>query len=314
MKAIVFGGAGFLGSHAAETLSQAGHRVVVFDAQPSAYLRPNQEGVVGDILNADQVAAAIKGCDVVYNFAGIADIEEANTRPLDTVRVNVLGNTILLEAAARVKGTRFVFASSVYVYSESGAFYRSSKQACELLIDNYRQAFGLPYTILRYGSLYGDRADERNWIYRILKEAVTEGRIIHYGDGEEIREYINVRDAARYSVSILSQEYENQHVIISGHQPIRSRDLLTMIKEMMGGKIEVEYRSPTDKRSPFEPKLHYEVTPYSFQPKIARKLIGRDYLDLGQGILALLGEIYKSHHHYTDDAGLMFAKEDDLRP
>ncbi len=283
MKAIVFGGAGFLGSHAAETLSQAGHRVVVFDAQPSAYLRPNQEGVVGDILNADQVAAAIKGCDVVYNFAGIADIEEANTRPLDTVRVNVL-------------------------------VYRSSKQACELLIDNYRQAFGLPYTILRYGSLYGDRADERNWIYRILKEAVTEGRIIHYGDGEEIREYINVRDAARYSVSILSQEYENQHVIISGHQAIRSRDLLTMIKEMMGGKIEVEYRSPTDKRSPFEPKLHYEVTPYSFQPKIARKLIGRDYLDLGQGILALLGEIYKSHHHYTDDAGLMFAKEDDLRP
>ncbi len=285
MKAIVFGGAGFLGSHAAETLSQAGHRVVVFDAQPSAYLRPNQEGVVGDILNADQVAAAIKGCDVVYNFAGIADIEEANTRPLDTVRVNVLGNTILLEAAAREKVQRFVFASSLYVYSESGAFYRSSKQACELLIDNYRQAFGLPYTILRYGSLYGDRADERNWIYRILKEAVTEGRIIHYGDGEEIREYINVRDAARYSVSILSQEYENQHVIISGHQAIRSRDLLTMIKEMMGGKIEVEYRSPTDKRSPFEPKLHYEVTPYSFQPKIARKLIGRDYLDLGQGIL-----------------------------
>ena len=87
-----------------------------------------------------------------------------------------------------------------------------------------------------------------------------------------------------------------------------------MIKEMMGGKIEVEYRSPTDERSPFEPKLHYEVTPYSFQPKIARKLIGRDYLDLGQGLLALLGEIYKSHHHYTDDAGLMFAKEDDLRP
>src|SRR5438132_1397128 len=153
MKAIVFGGAGFLGSHVAETLSQAGHRVVVFDAQPSAYLGPNQEGVVGDILNADQVAAAIKGCNVVYNFAGIADIEEANTRPLDTVRVNVLGNTILLEAAAREKVQRFVFASSLYVYSESGAFYRSSKQACELLIDNYRQAFGLSHTILRYGSL-----------------------------------------------------------------------------------------------------------------------------------------------------------------
>ena len=141
------------------------------------------------------------------------------------------------------KVRRFVFASSLYIYSEAGAFYRSSKQACELLIDNYRQAYGLPYTILRYGSLYGDRADERNWVYRILRQAVTEGRIIRYGDGEEIREYIHVRDAARYSIAILSEKHENQHVIISGHQAIKIKDLLTMIKEMMGGKIEVEYRS-----------------------------------------------------------------------
>ena len=144
MKAIVFGGAGFLGSHVAEALSQAGHAVVIFDTKPSPFLRPDQEGIVCDILNQDQVTAAIKGCDVVYNFAGIADIEEANTRPLDTVRINILGNTILLEAAMQEKVRRFVFASSLYIYSEAGAFYRSSKQACELLIDNYRQAYGLP--------------------------------------------------------------------------------------------------------------------------------------------------------------------------
>ena len=307
MRIAVFGGAGFLGSHVADGLSEAGHQVVVFDAKQSPYLRSDQQGVVGDILNADQVSAAMKACDVVYNFAGIADIEEANARPLDTVRINILGNLILLEAARHEKVKRFVFASSLYIYSDAGAFYRSTKQACELFIDNYRQAYGLPYTILRFGSLYGDRADQRNWIHRILQEAVTEGRIIRYGNGEEIREYIHVRDAARYSIAVLSSKYENQHVIISGQQAIKVKDLLTMVKEMMGGKIAVEYRSPADSRSPFESKLHYEVTPYSFSPKIAHKVVGHDYLDLGQGLLSLLENIYRTHHQYSEDAGVLFA-------
>jgi UDP-glucose 4-epimerase len=310
MRVAIFGGAGFLGSHVADALSEAGHAVTVFDVKPSPYLRPDQQGVVGDILDADQVGGALKGCDVVYNFAGIADIEEANARPPETIRVNILGNTILLEAAKQEKVKRFVFASSLYVYSNAGAFYRSTKQACELLIDNYRQAYGLPYTILRYGSLYGDRADRQNWIYRILHEAVTEGRIVRYGDGEEIREYIHVRDAARYSMAILAPEYENQHVIISGQQATKVKDLLTMIKEIMGGKIAVEYRSPDDTRSPFEAKLHYEVTPYSFNPKIAHKLVGPDYVDLGQGLLALLDQIYRDHHRYIADAGVLFAEGD----
>ena len=234
----------------------------------------------------------MKGCDVVYNFAGIADIEEANARPLEAVRANVLGNAILLEAARREQVKRFVFASSLYVYSNAGAFYRSTKQACELIIANYRDAYNLPYTILRYGSLYGDRADNKNWVRRMLTQAVAEGRIVRYGDGEEMREYIHVRDAARYSVAILSPEYENQHVIISGHQAIKIKDLLRMVKEMMGGGVAIEYRSPEETPSLAESQLHYEVTPYSFKPQIAHKLVGHDYLDLGQGLLHLLDEVH----------------------
>lgn len=295
MRVVVFGGAGFLGSHVGDALSEAGHKVTIFDSRPSPYVRPDQETVTGNILDADRVAASVKGCEAVYNFAGIADIEDASVRPIDTVRSNILGNTILLEAARKERISRFVFASTLYVYSNAGGFYRSSKQACELLIEDYRQVYGLPYTILRFGSLYGDRADQRNWVYRILQQAVVEGRIVRYGDGEEIREYIHVRDAARYSVAILSQEYEDQHVIISGHQAIKIKDLLTMIKEMMGGKIAVEYRLLDDTRSLLKENLHYNVTPYSFKPKIARKLVGHDYLDFGQGLLALIEEVYRKH-------------------
>ncbi|GAH83439.1 unnamed protein product, partial [marine sediment metagenome] len=174
--------------------------------------------IVGNILDRKVVEEAVRGCDVVYNFAGVADIEEAHKKPIETVESNILGNTTILEACRLKQVKRFVFASTVYVYSDAGSFYRSSKQACELITENYNEVFGLPYTILRYSSLYGPRADERNWVRQILKQAITESKITRYGDGEEIREYIHVEDAAQCSVRILSKEYENQRIIIAGHQ------------------------------------------------------------------------------------------------
>lgn len=292
MRVAVFGGAGFLGSHVADALTAAGHDVVIFDLKDSPYLQASQRQVVGSILDLDQVSKAVQGCELVYNFAGLSDIEEANARPLDTVKANILGNAIVLEASHRANVRRFVFASSLYVYSGGGGFYRSSKQACELLVENYREAYQLPYTILRYGSLYGERADARNWVKSVLQQALRDGRIVRYGDGEEVREYIHVRDAARFSVAALDPEYENQTVVISGLQAIKIKDLLKMVQEIMGGRVQIEYRSPQD-RLPGAAQLHYSITPYSFSPKIARKLVGKDYLDLGQGLLELLEQIHQ---------------------
>src|SRR5687767_2758236 len=100
-RAVVFGGAGFLGSFVADALSEAGYRVRVFDRVPSPYLNERQEGVVGDVLDAAAVDAATAGCQVVYNFAGIADIEAASREPIEAVRTNILGNTFVLEAARK---------------------------------------------------------------------------------------------------------------------------------------------------------------------------------------------------------------------
>ena len=152
MRAVVVGGSGFLGSHVADALSDAGHEVVIFDARPSRWARPDQTVVIGDLLDEAKVDEVVAGADVVYNFGGIADIEEARERPIDTVRYNVLGNVILAEAACRHHVRRFLFASSVYVYSQSGSFYRCSKQASELFIESYQATRGLDFTVLRYGS------------------------------------------------------------------------------------------------------------------------------------------------------------------
>jgi UDP-glucose 4-epimerase len=303
MKAIVFGGSGFLGSHVADALTNAGYEVIIYDLKSSPYLIKSQEMIVGDILNQDKVEEAVKGCDIVYNFAGVADIDDASQRPLESVEHNILGNSIVLEACRKAKVRRFVFASSLYVYSKSGSFYRSTKQACELIIENYHEMFDLPYTILRYGSLYGPRADERNWIYKILKQALKEGKIVREGDGDEIREYIHVYDAAKISVEVLSDEFVNQHVIIAGNQQIKIKDFLLMIRELLDNKIEIKYIQPNYNH-------HYEITPYTFAPKIARRVVSNSYLDMGQGILECIERIYKELNPLPTYDGLV-AKEKD---
>jgi UDP-glucose 4-epimerase len=284
-KVIVFGGAGFLGSHVADELTARGHEVAIFDQRPSPYLRKDQRMIVDDITNDKAIQVAIKGTEYVFHFAGIADIQAAKERHLDAINGNILGTVKILEAC-RLQGVkRFLFASSLYVYSNVGSFYRATKQCCEILIEEYHKEFGLNYTILRYGSLYGPRADENNWIAKILKQALLEGKITRGGSGDEIREYIHVLDAARCTVDALSSDYENQSLIITGYQSLKIRECMQMINEILGRKIELEFL-------PTREELHYDMTPYSFTPKIARRMVSNFYLDFGQGILETLNELY----------------------
>ena len=285
MKAIVFGGSGFIGSHVADSLTEAGYEVAIFDLKPSPYLLPAQNMIIGDALDEEAVFDAVRGCDYVYSFAGIADLDDANTKPLETIRQNIMGTTILLEASRQNKVKRFIYASTIYVYSDKGGFYRCSKQAAELYIEEYQRKFGLDYTILRYGTVYGPRADSRNSIYRYLKQAIEEGKIECAGTGDEIREYVHARDVAHLSMSILSQEYRNQYVIISGHHSMCFKDMLYMVREILGNRVEIEFTGAKD-------EAHYSITPYSFVPKIGQKLVSNYYVDMGQGLLECISEIY----------------------
>lgn len=287
MKAIVFGGSGFLGSHVADALTDAGHEVTVFDRCRSRYLRSNQRLVLGDILDRDHVMHAVVDQDVVYNFAGIADLDKAQTEPADTVRSNVLGCVNLLEAARAAGASRFVLASTIYVYSDAGGFYRASKQAAEMYVEEYQRRYGLDFSILRYGTLYGRRADDRNSVHRYLRQALEERRVTVCGTGEEVREYIHVTDAADASVQVLADAYRNQRVILTGHNAMRVGDLLRMIREIVGVDVDVEFQPMASSAS----RNHYQLTPYTFRPRIARKLVSHYYVDMGQGLLDCLAEI-----------------------
>ncbi|MDP6076892.1 MAG: NAD(P)-dependent oxidoreductase, partial [Acidimicrobiales bacterium] len=117
LRAVVIGGSGFLGSHVADQLSVEGHSVCIYDRVASPWQRPDQEMVVAELSDEVSLSEAIDGTDIVYNFAALADLDEAMSRPKETAEVNILGNMNVLESCRHHDVARFVFASTVYVNS-----------------------------------------------------------------------------------------------------------------------------------------------------------------------------------------------------
>ena len=281
---LVFGGSGFLGSHVADALLGAGYHVKIYDRKESKWIQANQEMIIGDLLDQDLINKHIKNCYAVYNFAAIADLNEAILKPLETARINILGNVQLLEACKINQVKRYVYASSVYVHSREGGFYRCSKQASENYVVEYQKSFGLDYTILRFGSLYGPRSDAQNGLWRIIKDALGTGIVKYEGNIESVREYIHVEDAARASVIALGEEFKNEHIVLTGHESLKVIDMLKMLSEIMGIQKEVEFEN-------LHYAGHYIRTPYAYQTRLGRKYIPPMHVDLGQGLIQLIEEI-----------------------
>ena len=278
-KVVVFGGSGFLGSYVAEELNERGYEVVIADIQKSKYVdRFKFEKV--DIMDIEKIKKIVKNVDFVYNFIAISNLDEAINKPIDTMSVNVMGNLNILEACKEANIKRFVYASSAYALSSNGSFYGISKQTSEKIIEEYQKRFGLNFTIIRYGSVYAERASHNNYIYNLIKKALKTGVLEYKGDGEDIREYIHAADAAKLSVDILeNEEYRNEHIILTGIEKLKRKELLVMINEILGNKLKI-------KNTESEYFGHYKITPYSYQhPTPGRKLVANPYIDMGQGLL-----------------------------
>ena len=285
-KVVVFGGSGFLGSYVADELTRRSYEVLIADVKESPYLSKGQLFTPCDIMDLAAVAKVVAKVAVVYNFAGLADIDESINMPKETMEQNVIGNINVLEACRNEKIERYVYASSAYAFSNKGSFYGISKLASEKVVEEYNTRFGVPFTIIRYGSLYGERADHHNGVYRVLREAIETRNIRHPGDGDEVREYTHAADAAKLSVDIIEDlEFVNQHTILTGFERLRKRDLFRMIQEILNNQVTVTF---TDE--PWEG--HYQVTPYSYHPNIARKLVSSSFIDLGQGLVSCIQTIH----------------------
>ena len=289
-KVLVFGGFGFLGHYLVNELLNRGYEVTVVDIHEKEKLESGITYIKCDITSKENVENVFKNkqFDVVYNLAGFANLDTAIKYPLDTIQLNVIGNMHILEQCVKNNISRFVYASSAYAMSNKGSFYGISKLASEKIVEEYLKKYGLPFTILRYGSVYSERSYDNNYIYNLVKTAVLEGEINHNGDGNELREYIHAADASKLSVDIIeSEDFINRHVILTGNERMKRSDLFNMVKEILNDQVEINYKNDGYHN-------HYNFTPYSFEPSVSKKLSANPHIDMGQGLLECVRSVHKN--------------------
>ncbi len=293
MKVLVTGGAGFLGRYLIKELTKKKIPTIVYDTilpdarNETVQHSKNVSYIEGDILDFDNLKKVMEGCDYVFHTAAIADIDETRKDPIKTMNVNVMGTVNCLEAARLCGVKRVLYASSVYASGNRGSFYRVSKQTGEALCKTYFEDFGLEYTILRYGSLYGRESNHWNFIYGVCKDLLTTGKYSYASSPEALREYIHINDAARETVRIAGDKgFINKSVLITGHQRLKMSEFFDTIQEILGKPITIHYESAENQR-------HYIRTPYSFDVDVPIRINISNYIDINEGILDCLKEVQK---------------------
>ena len=286
---IFFGGSGFVGSYFVRKLLYNKYKVNIYDLNKPNFKHKNLKYIQGNILDENKVFETIKKNSYVFNFAGWSDLETASNHEQEVKKLNLDANNKILKICKKKNVKRFVYASTLYVFSKYGGIYKESKKKAEKLIE----ASKVPYTNLRFGSLYGIGSKPGNAIFDILQMAIKKKKITYWGRGDEVRQYIHARDAAKVCDQIFFEKFKNKSLLITGLEDIRMRDLLNTVKEMFDNKIEIEfdYNKRTD--------AHYKNTPFTIdgkdkeKPIIGEKLLFETYTDIGQGIYELANYLIK---------------------
>jgi UDP-glucose 4-epimerase len=273
INVLVLGGSGFLGSHVADELSKRKYNVIIYDKVPSRWANKNQKIIIGDLSNYNKINKIIKKTQIVYNFAGISSIKQ-----------NILANAEILELCIKNKVERFVYASSIYVYSEKGSFYKCSKQAAESYIQEYSNIMNLNYTILRFGSLYGPRSNYSNGLYKIIHDFFRFNKLSYFGTKKTLRKYIYVKDAAQVCVDILKNKYKNSIIEISGRKKISLFKVLKLLSKIFNYKDKLFFEN-------LDNPNHYEKTPYTFKIKHGIKCYSKNNTEFSAAIQELAKEI-----------------------
>lgn len=260
MKAVVTGGAGFIGSHLAEALLCQGADVHVIDNLSSGRERRvprNAELHVTDIRceDCDEIIRRIRP-DIVFHLAGQVDVACSVRNPGYDASINI-GGTVRLLSVCRERGIRkFVFASTAAVYGNLPeertteqspicpiSYYGLSKWAGESYIRLFHLLYGIPYTILRYSNVFGPRqviGSEGGVIAAFIRQLHEEGRIRVHGDGEQARDFVHVYDVVQANLAAArSGEQETLHV--STGVSVTLNRLIGLLQEIHGTGFEIEY-------------------------------------------------------------------------
>lgn len=215
MKALVTGGAGFIGSHIAHRLVHEGHDVVILDNLSSGKrenlgaIRERVRFVEADVRDRATVEAETSGCEVVFHEAAIVSVPYSVEHPEESHDVNIVGTLNVLQAARKAKARRVVFASSAAVYGEEPTLpkvetmlpepvspYGIEKLTGEYYLATWSKLFGVETVALRYFNVFGPRQDPTSpysGVISVFGDRILAGKpITFFGDGKQFRDFVYV--------------------------------------------------------------------------------------------------------------------------
>jgi UDP-glucose 4-epimerase len=250
LDVLVTGGAGFIGSHVVDRLWAAGHRPRIFDLRPSPWHAPGDVDTrLGDLADLAALQRALVGCDAVVHLAAAADVDAVREDPLEAERRNARGTLCVLEAARRTGVGRVVYASTVWVYSDTPAdchaedagicppahLYTATKLAGELYCRSYRELYGVESTVLRLGIPYGPRARPETVVAQFVGRALAGEPLVVAGDGRQSRRFVYVEDLADGIVRALEPVAANRTYNLVGSEDTTVAEIARTVRDLVGG-------------------------------------------------------------------------------
>ncbi len=268
---LVTGGAGFIGSHIAETLLKQGEVVRVFDnlltgrqnnLEVLRQYGQQAEIIIGDLRDAQAVRTAVAGVEVIFHQAALASVPRSISDPLNSLEININGTQNVLLAARDAKVRRVVYASSSSVYGDTPTLpkheemptapmspYAVQKLTAELLCGVFTRIYGLETVALRYFNVFGPRQDPTSEyaavIPRFLTALLENHRPIVFGDGEQRRDFTFIENVVQANLlAATSREAVGDAMNIGCGKLISLNNVLALAGELLHTHIDADYRDP----------------------------------------------------------------------
>jgi UDP-glucose 4-epimerase len=268
MRALVTGGAGFIGSHIAERLTAQGHAVRIVDNLSSgrreniAAFASHVEFVPADIRDAARLETLAAGCEVVFHEAAIVSVPYSVEHPQETHDTNIQGTLNVLQAARHAGVRRVVFASSAAVYGDDPeqpkseamlpcpiAPYGVEKLTGEHYLRVFAKLYGVETVALRYFNVFGPRQDPSSpysGVISIFVDRALSGRPpTIFGDGSACRDFVFVDDVVAANLAAATREgISGRAFNVACGARTTLKELLTHLERVTGRAIHAKYEEP----------------------------------------------------------------------
>jgi UDP-glucose 4-epimerase len=301
MKVLVTGGAGFIGSNIVKLLLEEEHSVTVLDNLISGYRNnldpfPGVQFIEGDIRNQPVVSAAVDGAEVVFHLAASVGNKRSIDHPLEDSEINVMGTLRVLESARRAGVRKVVFSSSAGIFGELKTLpiredhpvepdspYGASKLGAEKLCLAYAKLYPLECVCLRYFNVYGpnQRYDAYGNVIPIFAHQMLQGeRVTIFGDGEQTRDFVNVKDVARANYNAALNKGVSGAFNLGSATRITINRLAELLSEVGGLKPKIEHGPPRpgDVRDSLA-DISAARDAFGFEPKVLLENGLREYIE-----------------------------------